>query len=83
LNLGNDCVHAVNWWTTLANSLREQLGASDGTRNNVADEGVSLRQVSGKVHLLPFVLFLDSEAWKTEIRSNSVRSHEVDLSIYR
>ena len=52
-NLQNYCMHAVYWWSSFARLIREQLGASDCTCDNVADQGVPLGQIRREIHLLP------------------------------
>jgi hypothetical protein len=62
--------------------LREKLFASDGARDDIANKGIALGQVSREIHFFPFVALLDAQSRKAEVASNSVGSYEVDLAVY-
>ena len=59
-------MHPIDWSIIFA-LAREEFFAPDSTSHNIADKRVSFWEISGEVHLLPLVLFLDAEAWETEV----------------
>ncbi len=65
-------------WLTVR---RKQLFTSDRTCNNIANQRVTFRQVSCEVHLLPLVTLLYAESWEAEVRTYSVSSDEINLSM--
>ena len=90
--LKNDSVHAVHG--SWLRGVREELFTPDCTCDDVADEGISLRQVRRKIHLFPeqncgsfkavnspLVALFDAQPWKAKVRANRVCSHKVDLSV--
>ena len=79
LQLENDSVHAVDGaWLA---ACRKKLLAAHCAGHDVAYKGVALREVSGEVHLFPFVSLLDSEPREAEVGADGVRPYEVDLAI--
>jgi len=58
-------VHSENW-SVFFSSLKEFF-AANCTRNYVADERITLRQVRGEIHFFPFVPLFYAETRKSEI----------------
>lgn len=61
----------------------EKLFTSHCTCYNIANEWISFRQISRKVHLFPFIALFNAEAGETKVTTDCVGADEVDLSICR
>lgn len=81
LALQDDSVHSEN--RTFFGLAWEKLLTSHGTRNNIANQRITFRQISGKVHLFPFIALFNPETGETKVTPYCIGSDEVDLSISR
>jgi len=79
--LQDNCMHSINW--AVINTSRKVFFAFHGTSNNVANERVFLRQVSGEVHLLPLEPLPNAQPWEAKVWADRGSFNEIKKTILR
>ena len=76
----DNCVHPI--YGSVSVATREELFTLDSACDNITNQRVFLWKIGCEIHLLPLVLFSDTQPWESEVWTDSCSFNEVKEAIY-